>query len=162
MIEKNNFNKVSKIKNKCQSLCWEKYAKLKTVLRARWWWHMPLIPVLGRQRKQISVSVRPDWSTRASSRIGSKIYRKTLSQNPPNQQKTKKTKQNKKQNKKNSTRVGERETKRTWWLGTQSLKRWGDYWWGGHPTNYEPLALLNLMLVSFLGPQILVSIFHRN
>ena len=51
------------------------------------WWHTPLIPALGRQRQWISVSSRPAWFTRASSRTGSKTIVKPCLEKPKKKKK---------------------------------------------------------------------------
>ena len=50
---------------------------LKNWVLAGQWWHTPLIPALGRQRQADLCDLsRPAWSTRASSRTGSKATEK--------------------------------------------------------------------------------------
>jgi hypothetical protein len=38
----------------------EIYKKFKILFPARWWWHMPLVSALGRQ-KQVDLSLKPAW-----------------------------------------------------------------------------------------------------
>jgi hypothetical protein len=35
---------------------------VKNTIKARWWWHTPLIPALGRQEQADFLSLQPAWS----------------------------------------------------------------------------------------------------
>jgi len=51
---------------------------------AKRWWHTPLIPAHGRQRQQISLSLRPAWSTQQVPGYTEKpCCKKPLHQLPP-------------------------------------------------------------------------------
>ena len=39
---------------------------IKCHFKSRQWWHMPVIPAFGRQRKTNLIRLRPDWSTKLS------------------------------------------------------------------------------------------------
>jgi hypothetical protein len=53
---------------------------------ARQWWRMPVIPALGRQRRQIS-EFEASLVDRVSSRTASTAQRNPVSKNQPNKQK---------------------------------------------------------------------------